>query len=143
MSEGAGTGGGVSRTVQLGTGGGSLTLRLKLLPPELTARRVPSAKPGALFGAKIPHVCKSVFVFPPAYLLSVIFDLIGKVKKCSRSVCDAIDCKNVSCVVQISCKLTLLYCIQSIFEKVHVQPDSLKNVIENGGFVWANRESDN
>ncbi|GBP69338.1 Breakpoint cluster region protein [Eumeta japonica] len=48
--------GGVLRTVQLG--GGALTLRLKLLPPELTARRVPSAKPGALFGAKIQHVCK-------------------------------------------------------------------------------------
>lgn len=46
----------VSRAVQLG--GGSLTLRLKLLPPELTARRVPAAKPGALFQAKIHHVCK-------------------------------------------------------------------------------------
>ncbi|XP_048478633.1 active breakpoint cluster region-related protein isoform X5 [Plutella xylostella] len=48
--------GGVSRTVALG--GGSLALRLKLLPPEMTARRVPAAKPGALFGAKIHHVAK-------------------------------------------------------------------------------------
>ncbi|CAG9786811.1 unnamed protein product [Diatraea saccharalis] len=48
--------GGVSRTVSLG--GGSLPLRLRLLPPERSARRVPSAKPGALFGAKITHVAK-------------------------------------------------------------------------------------
>ncbi|RVE50864.1 hypothetical protein evm_004431 [Chilo suppressalis] len=56
VSEGAGAGGGVSRTVSLG--GGSLPLRLRLLPPERSARRVPSAKPGALFGAKITHVAK-------------------------------------------------------------------------------------
>lgn len=49
-------GGGVSRTVCVG--GGSLTLRLRVLPPERSARRVPSAKPGALFGAKITHVAK-------------------------------------------------------------------------------------
>ncbi|XP_013164778.1 PREDICTED: active breakpoint cluster region-related protein isoform X2 [Papilio xuthus] len=48
--------GGVSRTVCLG--GGSLPLRLRLLPPERSSRRVPSAKPGALFGAKITHVAK-------------------------------------------------------------------------------------
>ncbi|XP_049873106.1 active breakpoint cluster region-related protein isoform X2 [Pectinophora gossypiella] len=48
--------GGVSRTVCVG--GGSLPLRLRLLPPERSARRVPSAKPGALFGAKITHVAK-------------------------------------------------------------------------------------
>ncbi|CAB3261568.1 unnamed protein product [Arctia plantaginis] len=55
VSEVAG-GGGASRTVLVG--GGSLTLRLRLLPPERSARRVPSAKPGALFGAKITHVAK-------------------------------------------------------------------------------------
>ncbi|KAL0838743.1 hypothetical protein ABMA28_016797 [Loxostege sticticalis] len=48
--------GGVSRTVMLG--GGSLPLRLRLLPPERSARRVPNAKAGALFGAKITHVAK-------------------------------------------------------------------------------------
>lgn len=51
-------GGAVARTVCVG--GGSLTLRLRLLPPERSARRVPSAKPGALFGAKITHVAKYV-----------------------------------------------------------------------------------
>ncbi|XP_075978308.1 rho GTPase activating protein at 1A isoform X1 [Anticarsia gemmatalis] len=50
--------GGVSRTVCVG--GGSLTLRVRVLPPEREARRVPSAKPGALFGAKITHVAKYV-----------------------------------------------------------------------------------
>ncbi|KAH9629467.1 hypothetical protein HF086_015797 [Spodoptera exigua] len=54
VSESAGAG--VSRTVCVG--GGSLTLRLRLLPPERSARRVPSAKPGALFGNKITHVAK-------------------------------------------------------------------------------------
>ncbi|XP_047030548.1 active breakpoint cluster region-related protein isoform X2 [Helicoverpa zea] len=49
-------GGGVGRTVCVG--GGSLTLRLRLLPPERSARRVPAAKPGALFGNKITHVAK-------------------------------------------------------------------------------------
>ncbi|KAJ8722155.1 hypothetical protein PYW08_004557 [Mythimna loreyi] len=49
-------GGGVGRTVCVG--GGSLTLRLRVLPPERSARRVPSAKPGALFGNKITHVAK-------------------------------------------------------------------------------------
>jgi hypothetical protein len=48
--------GGVARAVALG--GGSLPLRLRLLPPERSARRVPSAKPGSLFGAKITHVAK-------------------------------------------------------------------------------------
>ncbi|KAL4715463.1 hypothetical protein ACJJTC_015366 [Scirpophaga incertulas] len=48
------SGGGAARTVSLG--GGALPLRLRLLPPERSARRVPSAKPGALFGAKITHV---------------------------------------------------------------------------------------
>ncbi|XP_060803118.1 active breakpoint cluster region-related protein [Amyelois transitella] len=48
--------GGVCRAVSLG--GGSLPLRLRILPPEREARRVPSAKPGALFGAKITHVAK-------------------------------------------------------------------------------------
>ncbi|XP_037294448.1 active breakpoint cluster region-related protein isoform X2 [Manduca sexta] len=48
--------GGVGRTVLLG--GGSLPLRLRLLPPERSARRVPNAKPGVLFGAKITHVAK-------------------------------------------------------------------------------------
>ncbi|XP_026327721.1 active breakpoint cluster region-related protein isoform X2 [Hyposmocoma kahamanoa] len=48
--------GGVTRTVCLG--GGSLPLRLRLLPPERSARRVPSAKPGALFGAKITNAAK-------------------------------------------------------------------------------------
>ncbi|XP_072949374.1 active breakpoint cluster region-related protein isoform X2 [Epargyreus clarus] len=52
----AGAAGGVSRTVCVG--GGSLPLRLRLLPPERSARRVPQAKPGALFGAKITHVAK-------------------------------------------------------------------------------------
>ncbi|XP_073956741.1 rho GTPase activating protein at 1A isoform X1 [Choristoneura fumiferana] len=52
----AGGGGGATRTVALG--GGALPLRLKLLPPERSARRVPQAKPGALFGAKITHVAK-------------------------------------------------------------------------------------
>ncbi|XP_026499559.1 active breakpoint cluster region-related protein isoform X2 [Vanessa tameamea] len=46
----------VSRTVCVG--GGSLPLRVRLLPPERSARHVPSAKPGALFGAKITHVAK-------------------------------------------------------------------------------------
>lgn len=46
----------MSRTVMLG--GGSLPLRLRLLPPERSARRVPNAKAGALFGAKITHVAK-------------------------------------------------------------------------------------
>lgn len=54
MSEQPGQG--VSRTVQLG--GAPLSLRLRLVPPEVTLRRVPTAKPGALFGAKIQHVCK-------------------------------------------------------------------------------------
>ncbi|XP_050554471.1 active breakpoint cluster region-related protein isoform X2 [Spodoptera frugiperda] len=54
VSESAG--GSVARTVCVG--GGSLTLRLRLLPPERSARRVPSAKPGALFGNKITHVAK-------------------------------------------------------------------------------------
>ncbi|XP_047991212.1 active breakpoint cluster region-related protein [Leguminivora glycinivorella] len=49
-------GGGAARTVALG--GGALPLRLRLLPPESSARRVPAAKPGALFGAKITHVAK-------------------------------------------------------------------------------------
>lgn len=48
--------GGVGRTVLLG--GGSLPLRLRLLPPERSSRRVPTTKPGALFGAKITHVAK-------------------------------------------------------------------------------------
>ncbi|XP_053609190.1 active breakpoint cluster region-related protein isoform X2 [Plodia interpunctella] len=48
--------GGVGRTVSLG--GGSLPLRLRVLPPEREARRVPAAKAGALFGAKITHVAK-------------------------------------------------------------------------------------
>ncbi|KAJ0176553.1 hypothetical protein K1T71_007732 [Dendrolimus kikuchii] len=48
--------GGVGRTVLLG--GGSLPLRLRLLPPERSSRRVPTNKPGALFGAKITHVAK-------------------------------------------------------------------------------------
>ncbi|CAF4934582.1 unnamed protein product [Pieris macdunnoughi] len=48
--------GGVSRTVCVG--GGSLPLRLKLLPPERSARHVPNSKSGALFGAKITHVAK-------------------------------------------------------------------------------------
>ncbi|XP_032516984.2 active breakpoint cluster region-related protein isoform X1 [Danaus plexippus] len=46
----------VSRSVCVG--GGSLPLRLRVLPPERSARHVPSAKPGALFGAKITHVAK-------------------------------------------------------------------------------------
>ncbi|XP_045772789.1 active breakpoint cluster region-related protein isoform X2 [Maniola jurtina] len=46
----------VSRTVCVG--GGSLPLRVRVLPPERSARHVPSAKPGALFGAKITHVAK-------------------------------------------------------------------------------------
>ncbi|XP_045448294.1 active breakpoint cluster region-related protein [Melitaea cinxia] len=46
----------VSRAVCVG--GGSLPLRVRLLPPERSARHVPSAKPGALFGAKITHVAK-------------------------------------------------------------------------------------
>ncbi|XP_041978968.1 active breakpoint cluster region-related protein [Aricia agestis] len=45
-----------SRTVCLG--GGSLPLRLRVLPPERSASHVPSAKSGALFGAKITHVAK-------------------------------------------------------------------------------------
>ncbi|KAM3965390.1 LOW QUALITY PROTEIN: rho GTPase activating protein at 1A [Aphomia sociella] len=49
-------GAGVPRAVSLG--GGSLPLRLRLLPCERSARRVPSTKPGALFGAKITHVAK-------------------------------------------------------------------------------------
>ena len=54
-------GGGVGRTVMLG--GGALVLRLRLLPPERSARRVPSAKPGALFGNKITHVAKYAHIF--------------------------------------------------------------------------------
>lgn len=50
------TEGGVCRTVSLG--GGNLPLRVRLLPPERSARRVPNAKPGALFGAKIAHVAR-------------------------------------------------------------------------------------
>ncbi|XP_063383871.1 active breakpoint cluster region-related protein [Cydia fagiglandana] len=49
-------GGGAARTVALG--GGALPLRLRLLPPEHSARRVPAAKPGTLFGAKITSVAK-------------------------------------------------------------------------------------
>ncbi|XP_059052122.1 active breakpoint cluster region-related protein isoform X2 [Achroia grisella] len=57
VSEGSGGGGGgVPRAVSVG--GGSLPLRLRLLPSERSARRVPTAKPGALFGAKIVHVAK-------------------------------------------------------------------------------------
>ncbi|XP_063536599.1 active breakpoint cluster region-related protein [Cydia strobilella] len=45
-----------ARTVALG--GGALPLRMRLPPPEPNARRVPSAKPGTLFGAKITSVAK-------------------------------------------------------------------------------------
>lgn len=74
VSESAG--GSVARTVCVG--GGSLTLRLRLLPPERSARRVPSAKPGALFGNKITHVAKYVLrdLFPHAAIfryLSIFF----------------------------------------------------------------------
>ncbi|XP_063364398.1 active breakpoint cluster region-related protein [Cydia amplana] len=49
-------GGGAARTVALG--GGALPVRLRLLPPEHDARRVPTNKPGTLFGAKITSVAK-------------------------------------------------------------------------------------
>lgn len=40
-----------------------LTLSLRFVPSEVTLRRVPTAKAGALFGAKILQVCKYVFFF--------------------------------------------------------------------------------
>lgn len=44
----------------LNLGPASLDVSLKFVPSEVTLRRVPSAKPQGLFGAKIQQVCKYV-----------------------------------------------------------------------------------
>lgn len=44
------------RTLTLGNT--SLSIWMRFVPSEVTLRRVPTAKPGALFGAKIQQVCK-------------------------------------------------------------------------------------
>ncbi|KAJ8681300.1 hypothetical protein QAD02_017087 [Eretmocerus hayati] len=46
----------VKRTINLGPA--SLDVTLKFIPSEVTLRRVPSAKPQGLFGAKVQQVCK-------------------------------------------------------------------------------------
>lgn len=46
------------RTLALGNP--SLSIWMRFVPSEVTLRRVPTAKPGALFGAKIQQVCKLV-----------------------------------------------------------------------------------
>ena len=42
----------------LNLGSATLDVSLKFVPSEVTLRRVPSAKPQGLFGAKIQQVCK-------------------------------------------------------------------------------------
>lgn len=42
----------------LNLGPASLDVSLQFVPSEVTLRRVPSAKPQGLFGAKIQQVCK-------------------------------------------------------------------------------------
>lgn len=46
----------VERSLNLGPA--SLDVALRFVPSEVTLRRVPSAKPQGLFGAKIQQVCK-------------------------------------------------------------------------------------
>ena len=46
----------VKRNLNLGPA--TLDISLKFIPSEVTLRRVPSAKPQGLFGAKIQQVCK-------------------------------------------------------------------------------------
>lgn len=46
----------VKKTLNLGPA--ALEVALKFIPSEVTLRRVPSAKPQGLFGAKIQQVCK-------------------------------------------------------------------------------------
>ena len=46
----------VERSLNLGPA--SLDVGLRFVPSEVTLRRVPSAKPQGLFGAKIQQVCK-------------------------------------------------------------------------------------
>lgn len=46
----------VERSLNLGPA--ILEITLKFVPSEVTLRRVPSAKPQGLFGAKIQQVCK-------------------------------------------------------------------------------------
>jgi len=46
----------VERSLNLGPA--TLDVALRFVPSEVTLRRVPSAKPQGLFGAKIQQVCK-------------------------------------------------------------------------------------
>lgn len=40
----------------------TLHTTLRFVPSEVTLRRVPTSKPGALFGAKLNHVIKYAFI---------------------------------------------------------------------------------
>lgn len=49
----------VERSLNLGPA--TLDVALRFVPSEVTLRRVPSAKPQGLFGAKIQQVCKYAY----------------------------------------------------------------------------------